>query len=79
MVAATSVYVAGRCSENPDGPHRQDGLKLMLHILNEGDLEAQQGMVNQIWNFEQLPQAFTANGCDEARAWVESQLESASA
>jgi hypothetical protein len=51
----------------------------MLHILKEGDLEAKQGMVNQISNFENLPHAFTAGGCDEARAWVESQLESASA
>jgi len=78
VLAATLVYVAGRCSELPDGPHRQDGLKLMLHILNDGDLEAKQGMVNQIWNFENLPHAFTADGRDEARAWVQSQLESAS-
>jgi hypothetical protein len=79
VLAATFVYVAGRCSENPDGPHRQDGLKLMLHVLNGGDLKAKQGMVNQIWNFEHLPNAFTHDGCDESRAWVESQLESGAA
>ena len=79
VLAATFVYAAGRCSENPDGPHRQDGLKLMLHILNEGDLEAKQRMVNQIWNFESLPHAFTPDGRDEALAWVESQLDTASA
>ncbi|WP_010582041.1 HEAT repeat domain-containing protein [Schlesneria paludicola] len=76
VAAATSVYVAGRCREIPVGPHRQDGLKLMLHILNDGDLEAKQGMVNQIWNFERLPHAFTADGRDEAVVWVGSQLES---
>ncbi len=76
VIAATCVYVAGRCSKNPDDLHQQDGLKLMLHVLNEGDLDAKQGMVNQIWNFEHLPHAFTADGRDEAQAWVESQLES---
>lgn len=78
VAAATLVYVADRSNNAADGPHRKNGLKLMLHVLNAGDLAAKHGMVNQIWNFEGLPHAFTADGCDEARVWIRSQLQLAS-
>jgi hypothetical protein len=47
----------------------------MLLILDHGNLEAKQAMVNQIWNFESLPHAFTADGLAEARVWAKTQLE----
>ena len=47
----------------------------MMHILDDGDLEAKQAMVNQIWNFADLPHAFTADGIHEARVWVQSEME----
>lgn len=64
VFAATSIYLA----------RREEGLEWMLHVLDHGDLEARQAMVNQIWNFAHLPHAFTADGCAEARLWVEQQL-----
>lgn len=64
VFAATSVYVV----------QPRDGLMLMLRILDHGDLEARQAMVNQIWNFAHLPHAFTVDGLAEARVWVERQL-----
>jgi HEAT repeat protein len=64
VFAATSIYC-----------HRsRRGLELMLGIIDDGDLEAQQSLVSQVWNFAKLPHAFTADGIHEARAWVESQL-----
>ena len=66
VFAATSIY-------SHDSRH---GLELMLGILHEGDLESRQALVNQIWNFTDLPHAFTADGIHEARAWIESELAS---
>lgn len=51
------------------------GLKRMLDILGNGDLEAKQAMVGQIWNFANLPHAFTIDGLVEAQCWVEQQLQ----
>ena len=47
----------------------------MRRILDVGDLQAKQSMVNQIWNYADLPHAFTADGIHEARVWIETQLE----
>lgn len=65
VFAATAVYIT----------QPRHGLTLMLRVLDHGDLEARQAMVNQIWNFAHLPHAFTADGLSEARVWVEKQLE----
>jgi hypothetical protein len=66
VFAATSIFC-----------HRRGrGLELMLHVLDHGNLEAKRSMVNQIWNFAQLPHAFTADGLSEARLWVEQQRHS---
>ena len=65
VFAATIVY----CKQ------KSEGLSMMLKILNDGNLEAKQAMVNQIWNFESLPHAFTADGLAEARVWAKTQLE----
>lgn len=65
VFAATSIYSSRRAA----------GLELMLHILDAGDLEARQSMVMQIWNFAELPHAFTADGIHEARVWAERRLE----
>ena len=65
VAAATSIY----CND------AREGLKLMLQILQEGDLEAKQSMVNQIWSFAHLPHAFTADGLAEAQLWVQKQLD----
>ena len=54
---------------------RASGLELMRWILDHGNTAAQQGMVNQIWNFARLPHAFTADGIHEARNWVDQQLQ----
>ena len=64
VFAATSIYIT----------QPRDGLTHMLHILDNGSLEAKQDMVCQIWNFAHLPHAFTADGLAEARVWVEEQL-----
>lgn len=66
VFAATVIYIS----------EPGDGLRQMLHVLDNGDLDARQAMVNQIWNFAHLPHAFTADGLSEARVWVEKQLES---
>lgn len=65
VFAATSVYFA----------QPREGLQLMLQILDDGDLEARQSMVGQIWNFAHLPHAFTRDGLSEARVWVQLQLD----
>lgn len=66
-VAATGLY-------RPPDP--DVGLQLMLHILDRGDNEAKQWMVNQIcFNFIQSPHAFTVDGIHEARLWVQRKLE----
>jgi hypothetical protein len=65
VFAATAIY----------GFRYPDGLQWMMHILDKGDLEAKQSMVNQIWNFARLPHAFTADGIHEARVWVQSELD----
>jgi hypothetical protein len=67
VFAATSIYAV----------HPREGLAHMLHILDNGNLESRQSMVNQIWNFARLPHAFTADGLAEARVWVESQRNGA--
>ena len=70
VVAATSVYVAGR-----NDCRGRDGLTLMRHILTTEDLESRQGMVQQIYNFAHLPHAFVADGLSEAIVWVDSELQ----
>jgi HEAT repeat protein len=65
VFAATAIHAVDR----------REGLNLMMHILDEGDLEARQSMVTQIGSFAQLPHAFTAEGLDEARSWVRSELQ----
>ena len=68
VMAATWLY----------GEYKPDtGLKLMLNLLDNGDLEAKRGMVNQVWNFAHLPHAFTADGIHEARLWVQQKLSTA--
>jgi hypothetical protein len=64
VFAATSIYTHDS----------RRGLELMLGILDAGDLEAQQSLVSQIWNFTRMPHAITADGIHEARVWIESQL-----
>jgi len=64
VFAATSIYFHDF----------RRGLELMLGILHEGDLEARQSLVSQIWNLTDLPHAFTADGIHEAQVWIESQL-----
>ncbi len=58
------------------GHQREKGVQLMLEILDHGDLEAKQRMVNQIWNYARIPRAFEAEGFHEARSWVQRQLGS---
>jgi len=65
VASATSIYISN---------DRRQGLQLMLRIIDDGDLEAKQSMVSQIWNFTKLPHAFTADGIHEARCWVETEL-----
>lgn len=65
VFAATSIY----------GRQRQEGLSMMKQILDQGDLEAKRGMINQIWNYARLPHAFSADGIHEARSWVTSEME----
>jgi hypothetical protein len=64
VFAATSIYFT----------RPLDGLNLMRKILDEGDLEAKQAMVQQIWNLAHLPRAFTADGLSEARVWVTQEV-----
>ncbi|MDB5338426.1 MAG: hypothetical protein JWN70_4045 [Planctomycetaceae bacterium] len=53
------------------------GLKLMLHVLDSGDLEAKQGMVGQASSlFGRMPHAYTYDGLVEARQRVEQELAS---
>jgi len=50
------------------------GLRMMLGILDQGDMEARQSMVMQISNLTRLPHVFTAEGLAEARSWVKRQM-----
>lgn len=52
-----------------------EGLRLMRGILDDGDLPARQGMVDQISALAGLPHRFTADGLAEAGCWVDQQLE----
>lgn len=54
--------------------HEDDGLRLILHVLDHGDQAAKQGLVRSISEFHELPNAWTAEGFDEARLWVEHEL-----
>jgi hypothetical protein len=51
------------------------GLELMASILEHGTLAARRAMVQQIWNFARSPHAFTADGLEEARVWVQQRLQ----
>ncbi len=68
VMAATWIYAE----------HDADtGLRLMLQLLDNGDLAAKQSLVNQIcYTFMHSPHAFTADGIHEARHWVQRKLES---
>lgn len=55
------------------------GLRLMLWVLERGDLEAQRSVVSHGWNMAGLPHAFTADAIHETRAWLEHRLAEASA
>ena len=67
-MAATCIYAEHEADE---------GLRLMLHVLNDGDLDAKRWMVSQIcYSFMHSPHAFTADGIHEARLWIERKLES---
>jgi hypothetical protein len=57
--------------------YHRESLGLMRWVLDQGDLEAQQWMVNQVYNFsgQSLHHAFTADGLDEARCWLDLQLQ----
>jgi hypothetical protein len=48
--------------------------EVLLHILDDGDEEAKQSVVSQVWNFERNPNAFNAEGLHEARQWIERQV-----
>ncbi|HZU37022.1 MAG TPA: hypothetical protein VFA18_13970 [Gemmataceae bacterium] len=50
---------------------RQRARTLLLHIADDGDLEAKQSLVSQVWNLTKSPHAFTADGIHEARQWIE--------
>ena len=55
------------------------GLRCMIHVLDQGTLEAKQAMVLQISSLAgQLPHQYTADGIHEARLWAETQLSNAS-
>jgi len=51
------------------------GYRLMLWILDKGDLEAKRSLVMHAWNMARLPHAFTADVIHETRLWVEQQME----
>ena len=54
VMAATWIYAEHEADE---------GLRLMLHVLDNGDLDAKRSMVNQIcYSFMHSPHAFTADG-----------------
>ncbi|HTQ39771.1 MAG TPA: HEAT repeat domain-containing protein [Pirellulales bacterium] len=68
VFAATALYIAN---------YSDAGLRLLLHILENGDNEAKQRMVNQIcYNWIHSPHAFTGEGIHEARRWVQGKLKS---
>ena len=53
------------------------GLRLMLDIVDRGDLEAKRSLVMQICHtWLHSPDAFTADAIHEARLWIERKLES---
>jgi hypothetical protein len=52
------------------------GYRLMLWILDKGDLQAKRALVSHAWNMARLPHAFTADGIHETRLWIEQQLKS---
>jgi hypothetical protein len=67
-MAATCVYAEHEADE---------GLRLMLHVLDNGDLDAKRLMVWQIcYSFMHSPHACTADGIHEARFWIERKLAS---
>ena len=68
VMAATWIY----------GVHEPDvGLRLMLDILDRGDLDSKRSLVNQIcFSWLHSPHAFTADAIHEARMWIERKLES---
>ena len=53
-----------------------DGLLLMRHIVDNGQLEAKQSMVGQVSGLANLPHAYTADGIHEVSFWIDQQLES---
>jgi HEAT repeat protein len=66
--AATSIYAAKMNNE---------GLELMLYVLEHGDNEAKQAIVNQVcYNWLHSPRAFDEGGYKEAKAWLQSKLKS---
>jgi len=50
------------------------GLGLLLWIIDHGDLDAKRSVVSHGWNMAHLPHAFTADGLQETRLWIEQQL-----
>ena len=68
VMAATWIYSV----------HDTDiGLRLMLDILDRGDLEAKRSLVMQICHsWLHSPHASTADAIHEARLWIERKLES---
>ena len=51
------------------------GYRLMLWIVDRGDLQARRALVSHAWNMARLPHAFTADGIHETRLWIEQQLQ----
>lgn len=69
VAAATSLYFT----------RKDQGLRHMLNIFQNGTLEAKQSMVGQISSLAgHLPHAYTADGMHEALLWVDTQLANAS-
>ncbi|HEV3256735.1 MAG TPA: hypothetical protein VG013_07650 [Gemmataceae bacterium] len=68
---AWSVFAAASVAGH-DGVR---GLRLMLWILDHGNLEAKRSVVSHGWNMARLPHAFTADGVEETRLWLEQQLQ----